>query len=383
MKILLVTHYYSTHAGGIEIVAGTLASLIAASHHVVWLASDCDRVPPQSGASIRFVPMRSNNALERLTGLPFPLWGPRALLRLWKETRDIDIVHLHDFTYAGNCAAFACAVLRRKPVVITQHVGFIPYRSASLRCALRLLHATIGRAMLGAATQVVFVSRVVQEYYAGFVRFRRPPILVANGVDGATFFPAPETERGRIRASLLLPASGPVLLFVGRFVEKKGLDILEALANRMRDVSWILAGWGPIDPRGWNLPNVHVFHDRRGAGLVPLFQAADLLVLPSVGEGLPLVVQEAMCCGTPTIVGEDTARAVDGPAAIVFGCRVGGPGTVDAWESALRELIARPGALSGVRGSVAGFARDRWSWEKCAAAYRALFEQVAGCVSSP
>ena len=43
------------------------------------------------------------------------------------------------------------------------------------------------------------------------------------------------------------------------------------------------------------------------AELPPLYQAADLLVLPSVGEGFPLVVQEAMACGTPALVGDETA----------------------------------------------------------------------------
>ena len=383
MKVLLVTHYYSSHAGGIEIVAGTLATLIAASHEVVWLASDCDSVPAGSGAAIRFVPMRSNNAIERITGLPFPIWGPRSLVRVWREMRDADVVHLHDVVYLGNWAAFLCAVLQGKPIVITQHVGFIPYRSRALRFLLRLVHATVGRAMLGAATQVVFVSRVVQEYYTGFVRFRRPPMLIANGVDTGTFVPAGRADRDLARASLLLPASGAVLLFVGRFVEKKGLHILEALSTRMRDVSWVLAGWGPIDPVRWNAPNVHVFDDRRGARLVPLFQAADLLVLPSVGEGLPLVLQESMSCGTPTLVGSDTAFAADGLAAVVFACDVGGAGTVEAWEAKLRQILAEPRSLEAVGRAGTAFARARWSWTACAASYLALFAQVRGGPRTP
>lgn len=166
-------------------------------------------------------------------------------------------------------------------------------------------------------------------------------------------------------------------------MEKKGLHILEALSSRMRNVSWVLAGWGAMDPRQWNAPNVHVFDGRRGAGLVPLFQAADLLVLPSVGEGLPLVLQESMSCGTPTLVGTDTALAADGLAGVVFACEVGGAGTVEAWEAMLRQILAQPRALASLRDTVAAFARARWSWPACAASYEALFAQVGGRGAPP
>jgi glycosyltransferase involved in cell wall biosynthesis len=377
MKILLVTHYYSTHAGGIEIVAGALAALLAGSHDVVWVASDCDPVPAGIQGPIRFVPMRSVNVIERRTGLPFPIWGPRSLVRVWQETRRADIVHLHDVAYLGNWVAFISAVLRRKPVLITQHVGFIPYRSLVLRIALRTMHATIGRVMLGRAGRVVFVSRVVRDYFARLIRFRTPPRVIANGVDTETFVPASTGGRTRARVALGLDPARPVLLFVGRFVEKKGLRILEQLVRRLPDVSWLFAGWGPLDPRRWNAPNVHVFDDRRGAGLVPLYQAADLLVLPSVGEGLPLVVQEAMSCGTPALVGLDTAEAVDGPPGLVFACDVGGAGTADAWEVSVRRILTTAGERSDLPSRVAAFARARWSWTACAAAYSGLVEELA------
>ncbi len=372
MKILLVTHYYSTHRGGIEIVAGTLADLLARAHEIVWAASDCDPVPDAAGRTLRFMPMRASNAIERFSGLPFPLWGPVSLLRLCRTMREADVVHLHDFAYFGNWAAFACALLLRKPLVVTQHVGFIPYRNAILRLALRAMHVTAGRIVLGRADQVVFISSVVREYFARAVRFRRPPVVIANGVDTETFVPALEGGRDRARASLGLDPSRPVLLFVGRFVEKKGLHILQALVSRLPEVSWVFAGWGPLDPRGWKAPNVHVFGDRRAESLVPLYQAADLLVLPSVGEGLPLVIQESMSCGTPVLTGEDTAQAVDAPAGLVSACRVGGPETADAWETSVRTMLAeRPN-----RRAVAEFARARWSWPAAAEAYASVIEGV-------
>jgi phosphatidylinositol alpha-1,6-mannosyltransferase len=375
MRILLVTHYYSTHAGGIEIVAGSLAERLAATHRVVWAASDCDS-PPGVGGRLRLLPMRSLNVIERLTGLPFPLWGVGSLVRLWRESADADVIHLHDIAYVGNWMAFVYAWLRRKPVLVTQHVGFIPYRSAILRVALRLLHRTVGRWMLGRASQVVFISPAVRGYFGEFVTFRRRPELVWNGVDTDTYVRATGGDRERERTALGLDPARPVLLFVGRFVEKKGLRVLEALARRMEDVTWAFAGWGPIDPDAWNAPNVRVFRDRRGPGLVPLYHAADLLVLPSVGEGLPLVIQEAMSCGIPVLTGEDTACAVDAPPGIVFACAVGGAETVDAWATALRRIVADLHTQTDIPRAVAEFARSRWSWRAAADTYSELFDRL-------
>jgi glycosyltransferase involved in cell wall biosynthesis len=378
MRILVVTHYYSTHGGGIEIVAGALAAELRSAHELTWVASDCDPTPPGFGGMVRFVPMRSTNFIERLTGLPFPIWGPLSLFRLWRETRDADVVHLHDFSYLGNWAAFVFARIRGRPVCITQHVGFIPYRSAALRAILRGTHLTLGRFMLGRAGQTVFVSRIVREYFERIVRFRRLPLVIANGVDTSMFVPRSMADLPPLRAAIGVDLSRPVLLFVGRFVEKKGLHVLEALSRRFPEVSWILAGWGPIDPRTWKAPNVQVFEGLRGATLVPLYQAADLLVLPSVGEGLPLVAQEAMSCGTPVLVGNDTAQAIGAPADIVFSRPVGGARTIEEWEEAIRTLIADRDALSAIRPAVAGFARQSWSWTACARSYSTVFEDLVG-----
>jgi len=378
LRILVVTHYFSTHAGGIEIVAGTLASRLSAEHDVTWAASDCDPLPDIRGG-VLFLPMACVNFLERATGLPFPLWSPVALWRLWRAVGVADVVHLHDFPYIGNLAAFVFARLRRKPVLITQHVGFIPYKNPLLRVVLRLMHHTAGRIVLGNADQVVFISPVVMKYFAAFVGYRRPPVILWNGVDTDTFTTADQRARQLAREELGLDPSRPVLLFVGRFVEKKGLALIERLTRCVPDATWTLAGWGPIDPQQWGAANVRVFSGRRGSSLLPLYHAADLLVLPSIGEGLPLVVQEAMSAGIPVLVGEDTAEAVDAPQGLVFACAVAGTDAEAAWTKAIEHVLARARDGEELSARVAEFARTRWSWRTSADAYAAHFKRlVAG-----
>jgi glycosyltransferase involved in cell wall biosynthesis len=52
-----------------------------------------------------------------------------------------------------------------------------------------------------------------------------------------------------------------------------------------------------------------VFSDLAGPSIAPLYQASDLFVLPSKGEGFPLVIQEALDCGLPLVCRAETAGA--------------------------------------------------------------------------
>lgn len=362
LRVTLVTHYYPAHLGGVERVAGELAKRLATSGgaRIEWHASDCDAPPPAS-PGLTPIPAASWNGVERGMGLPYPFWSARALQRLANACAAADVVHLHDCLYFPNVVAFRAARRARRPVLVTQHIGLVPYRNALLRGTQAAANRVLGRAILGGADRVVFISETVRNYFSGIVRFRQPAELVPNGVDTACFYPAPRGERGK-----------PAFLFVGRFVEKKGLPILRELAQRLPQVQWRFAGWGALDPAQWGLPNVSVTYSANTEQLRALYQAADLLVLPSVGEGFPLSVQEAMACGTPALVGEDTADGAPEARELLLRERVGGADTAERWARRIETLLAAPATLEALRPRVATFARERWSWERCTARYAEL-----------
>jgi len=173
LRVTLVTHYYPAHLGGVERVAGELAKRLATSGgaRIEWHASDCDAPPPAS-PGFTPIPAASWNGVERGMGLPYPFWSARALQRLANACAAADVVHLHDCLYFPNVVAFRAARRARRPVLVTQHIGLVPYRNALLRGTQAAANRVLGRAILGGADRVVFISETVRNYFSGIVRFR-------------------------------------------------------------------------------------------------------------------------------------------------------------------------------------------------------------------
>jgi glycosyltransferase involved in cell wall biosynthesis len=373
----VISPYYAAHGGGVEIVAGHLAKGLAShGHEVTWAASDTDAADP--GASIRCVPMRANNSIEVRSGVPVPLWTPAALHRLWRMMRDSDVVLMHESLYVSNVLAALAARVLRKPLVVVQHVGEVPYRSQALRTVVRLGNAVAARIVHLCAQRVVFVSAVVQDYFCPRTSAARSKsVLIPNGFDPARFHPVEDSERERLRARLGVAGNAPVILFVGRFVEKKGLGLLHELARQRPASRWVFVGSGPIDPAQWGLDQVRVVGRVPQDQLPDWYRAADLLVLPSTGEGFPLVVQEAMGCGLPVAVATETAAALDGVQQSVFSADVHGePALVlKRWLALLDEAVS---ALAPeCRRKAARFASDHWSWTRCVDQYAAVIDHIA------
>ena len=361
MRLLLVTHYYSTHRGGVEAVARQIGERLvrAGGIEIEWMASDCDPVPQGLPEGMRCVPARSWNGFERLAGIAYPLWSPGAIARLREAVERCDAVHLHESIYPGNVLAYFLARRRGKPVIVTQHVGAIPYNPIA-RAKLWFLNRVFARAVLSGADKVFFISPAVQRYFEGFCRLRASA-YVANGVDPEIFF-ADESEAR---------SSRPRLVFVGRFVPRKGIAMFTALARRFPGADWIAAGDGPLRPEDGAPPNLSVLRGRSGAELAALYRSADLLVLPSVGEGFPLVVQEAMACGTPALVTPETALGAPGAELLTE------PLSEERWAARIETLIAGLDSLRASRAAVARRARELWSWERAVQAYSDALHELS------
>jgi glycosyltransferase involved in cell wall biosynthesis len=134
--------------------------------------------------------------------------------------------------------------------------------------------------------------------------------VVLNGVQAQAATDAPDLFSRQLRAELDVPVESKLVLTVGRLTEQKGYGhLLQAacqVAARVPDAHFLLAGEGPLQAgleataeACGAAQNVHFLGSR--PDVKDLMRACDLFVLPSLFEGLPLVVLEAMSAGRAVV----------------------------------------------------------------------------------
>jgi D-inositol-3-phosphate glycosyltransferase len=373
VRVLLVSAYAVPHMGGIEVIVDELASHLAAQgHEVAHVTSAAGAGQAGSDSRYRVLRVPAVNVLESRFGVPYPIFGPRLLTALREEIVRADIVHTHGFIYPGSVTAAAIArhLNPAPPLVLTEHVGHVPYDSRLFSAAESAAIRVLGRRVLRrAAVAVTYNDRVRDQLTALCPEVEKQTVL--NGVDQRLFRPAAAAERNRLRAELGWDER-PRALFVGRPVAKKGFPAALA-ATRDAKTEVVLAVAGPERLAPGTPPGVEALGRLSRQRLAQVYRASDVLLVPSRGEGFPLVAQEGLASGLPLLLAEDPGYA---PNLAGAGAGVRAIGEAAGFATALTELLGDPAALARAQVAAAEHARSAFSWPRAAAEHEALYRRL-------
>lgn len=205
-------------------------------------------------------------------------------------------------------------------------------------------------------------------------------LVIPNGVELNRF-------RNVVPADLAafgIRSGEPVLVCVGRLDRQKGLNyLLEAIPHVQshgQTAKWLLVGDGNEGPtlrqivteRGLDQ---HVFFAGWQRDIPAILAASTGLVLPSLWEGMPNVVLEAMAAGKPVI-----ASAVEGVSELVTPGATGWivpPRDPIALSQAMRELLSQPERAHQFGQTAQDIVSRNWTWERVVTQYQELYLRLA------
>jgi glycosyltransferase involved in cell wall biosynthesis len=301
----------------------------------------------------------------KMLGLHFVLLQVRPVLRSTIADFQPAVVHVHGLIPPGF---FVTGI--NKPVVLTAH-GSDAYVYPHQRLDLRRAAAVALRGAVCVVAVSDFVKRELERLGAGSVR------VIYNGADPKIFSPG---DRLAARRSLNIAADAPLIVCGGPAKSKGLLDLCSA-AQRLSHLHplIIVPGGGPeletikaaFNDAGVAASFTGIVSQRK---LAQIFAAANIVALPSYGEGLPAIICEAMMAGRAVV-----ATDVGGIPEIVRHNETGliiPVGDVSALTNALAAILTNNELRTRFESNAHQFATERLTWSSNAQAYENVYEEA-------
>ena len=263
--------------------------------------------------------------------------NPVSICRLYKLFRShkFDIIHTHAYSAgtSGRMSAFLAGI----PVIISHNHSVYDYYNTYYHFVEWFLSLITDR--------IICVSDIINRFANETQRINSKKLItIHNGI--VSEHTVSEKRTSGLRKELGIPVDHSVICTIAHMEEHKGIKYLlesaSLLLQSRNDVSFLVVGEGALKEKlkilcaDLKIEENVIFAGERG-DIPEILSLTDIFVLPSLREGLPLTILEAMACGKPVIatnVGGIPEVVKDGVSGILIS-----PKDPEALHSAMNELL--------------------------------------------
>ena len=288
-----------------------------------------------------------------------------------------DLIHAHEILSPASAALLAKRFFGWPVVVKVLRGGM---RGDVYKLKHRAFWKQRFQALCRGVDSFIVISHEIDQELAALGVPTTKRAFIPNGVDTETFAPPGDSQKEQLRARLLLPAEGPLVVYLGRLTFEKRVDHLIRIWPTIRDAfplaQLLIIGTGPQEENlralGSSVSGVKFTGQVNDA--LSYLQAADLFVLPSATEGLSNSLLEAMSIGLPVL-----ATSVGGTPDVVTHGQNGyliPPDDLPALTTGLLALLSDPALCAHLGAQGRSRIEENFSLDSIAARLSSLYQSL-------
>ncbi|MEM3828245.1 MAG: glycosyltransferase family 4 protein [Conexivisphaerales archaeon] len=308
---------------------------------------------------------------------------PKDIKKVLNVAKDFspDIIHAHNIFFTTSLLAVLIKRVSHRKLVFSAHLGDVSNLALLGRwkaLAAKAYEKFFGKIILSSSDAIIAVSHAVRQHVISLGAPPKKVVVIPNGVDLEEFSSSFNMQK----------SIKPEVIFVGRLIPNKGLEYLVEAAkilinSKITKVRFKIVGDGPYRQQleelvaRYGLSPYFEF-----LGFVPkvseILRNGGIFVRPSLTEGMPLTILEAMASGLPII-----ATRVSGTSEIIMHNETGiliEPGNVRQLAEAIKYLVESPAEAlrlgRNARAFIEHHFREKFSWDSAALSVLSVYESL-------
>ena len=369
MRILLINYEYPPLGGGAANATANIARALAACGHTVFVMTSRWNDLPHEQVLAEHTVIRipaHRTAVDRSNPLEMLSFMVSACFQVLKLRNRLAVdCTIAFFSIPSGPAAWVLKAATGAPYIVSLRGGDVPGVKVEGVQKYHILMKPVIQLLWNRAAHVVANSQSLADLAAQSSR-GKPILVIPNGVDMSFFTPGVNRQRGR-------------WMFAGRITAQKGLDHLIEAVSRLdpderRSLRISVVGDGPYLPTCIQLAGRFGVSDqfefegwKRREQMLDYYQSSEGFVFPTLFEGMPNVLLEAMACGLPII----STRAPGVEGLVQENGWLVTPTNVDELSDRLRYALRHPDELRDMGESSRRIA-ESFSWGSVAQHYAEL-----------
>lgn len=331
MRILMLNHFPLSGSGSGVYVDNIAKSLVQRGHQVcIIMPENTTEIAHSDNIKIHPVFFKREEIIDGQLDFNFPCMDPHPrsnflfdnmtdsqinqYVQAFKKAIEEEILEFKPDVIHAQHIWIISGLLKEYniPYIITSHgAEFITYRKTNM-------FDKYGVSAVDGCKRIIAISDDnIEDIVNKFTSSQDKIVYIKNGYNSQDFYEKSLNKKEVLERFSIDKNFEKIVLFVGRVSKMKGLDTLFKAAKiyEKENVLTVIAGDGEYRDELYNLKmelnlqNIVFLGNRAQKDLNDLYNVADVLVLPSRKEALPLVAIEALACGTPAVVTNQSGMA--------------------------------------------------------------------------